>query len=594
MIDPLPANLRRRARPGPAALAIGVLALLPAAAGVGVVPVASARAQQEPAGDQPEPGEIFVDTLRVDVVDVDVYVTDKDGRPVTGLTVDDFEVFEDGRPVTVTNFYAVEDGKPAPVEPEPAAGAGEPAGPAAAPPPVTGTPPPELPKDQRLWVVVYVDDFNIRPLDRNRILPALRAFLYDTLRPGDRSMVVSYDRTIKVRQPFTADPVSLVAALDELEDVTGHLTARDRERADVLRLINDSDSPVQASMAAGNYAESVMHDLETTADALSEFIDSLAGLPGRKALVYVSSGLPMIAGEELFHLIEGKYPSSYALRDLPRYDLSNRFHRLAARASESRVAFYTLDAAGLRVHTLGTAEYPELTTLGMRMQLDSVVQESAVSGMRFIAQESGGEAIVNVNQPLAALDRIGDQLATFYSLGYPAATAGDGRFHRIEVKVKRRGVRVRHREGYRGKTAGDRMSESVRAALMHSYESNDLGVRVVVGHEEPQGRGLYRVPVQVEIPLQGVVFLPRPDGRHEARMRLFIGAVDDHGRFSEVEQVPLGLRVADEDVEAVRGEALLHPHRLLMRSGRQRIAFGVYDELGAGSALVFRQLRIGS
>jgi hypothetical protein len=104
---------------------------------------------------------------------------------------------------------------------------------------------------------------------------------------------------------------------------------------------------------------------------------------------------------------------------------------------------------------------------------------------------------------------------------------------------------------------------------------------------------LFQVPVQVEIPLADVAFLPRPDGRYEARFRLYVGAVDDLGRFSEIEEIPLGVRVAAEHVEALRGESYLHPHRLLVRSGLQRIAFGVYDELGAGSAMVWRQIRVG-
>lgn len=559
---------------------------------------ALAQAQEDRVDSAPE--ELFVDTLRVDLVDVDVYVTDRDGRPVTGLTAGDFEVFEDGRPVKVTNFYAVEDGRPVPEvepeEPEESEPSGETSGRAepAAAAPVNGARSPVLPDDQRLWLVVYVDNFNIEPLERNRILPSLRSFLYGTMGPGDQGMVASYDRSLEVRQPFTADPVKLTAALDELEDLTGFLSARHRERADVLRAINDTENLFSAAASARSYADSVMNDLETTARALSEFVDSLAGLPGRKALVYVSSGLPLVAGEEMFHLVEGKFPDSHALRGLSRYDVSRRFERLAARASSNRVAFYTLDAAGLRIHTLGTAEYPELTTLGMRMHLDSVLQESVQSGLRFIAHESGGEAIVNLNEPLPSLERIGDQLDSFYSLGYPASAVGDGRYHDIEVKVRRKGVRVRHREGYRGKTTEDRMEDSVRAALMHSYERNDLGVEVLVGRQEPQGKGMFRVPVQVEIPLADVTFLPRPDGRHEARLRLFIGAVDDHGRFSDVEEVPLGVRVADENMEALRRESYLHPHRLLMRSGRQRIAFAVYDELGAQTALVYRQLKVGS
>ena len=70
---------------------------------------AAAQRQQEPA--PPDDG-LFIDSVDVNVVNVDVYVTDKKGTRITGLTKDDFEIFEDKRPVAITNFYAVEAGKP--------------------------------------------------------------------------------------------------------------------------------------------------------------------------------------------------------------------------------------------------------------------------------------------------------------------------------------------------------------------------------------------------------------------------------------------------------------------------------------------------
>ncbi len=57
------------------------------------------------AGDDPS---LFFDTVDVYVVNVEVIVTDKDGKPATGLTRDDFEIYEDGEPVEVANFFAVE------------------------------------------------------------------------------------------------------------------------------------------------------------------------------------------------------------------------------------------------------------------------------------------------------------------------------------------------------------------------------------------------------------------------------------------------------------------------------------------------------
>ena len=65
-----------------------------------------------PAVAQEGEGSTFVDRVDVHIVNVEVFVTDKKGRSVPGLTVDDFEIYENGRPHEITNFYAIEEGRP--------------------------------------------------------------------------------------------------------------------------------------------------------------------------------------------------------------------------------------------------------------------------------------------------------------------------------------------------------------------------------------------------------------------------------------------------------------------------------------------------
>ncbi len=133
---------------------------------------AAAQPADEPADDAPR--EDFFDVVDVEIVNVDVWVTDKQGNPVDGLGKDDFVVLRDGEPVEVTNFYAVSDGRP--VAAAAAPDAGRPDRGAAAPPSE-----PEVAPEHRLWLIVYVDNYNIDPIERNRIFPDLRQFLASTL-----------------------------------------------------------------------------------------------------------------------------------------------------------------------------------------------------------------------------------------------------------------------------------------------------------------------------------------------------------------------------------------------------------------------------
>ena len=101
----------------------------------------------------------FGELIEVNVVNVDVLVTDRQGRPVTDLRREDFEVLEDGKRVEVTNFRVVTDGAP------PAAGGPRPEAPSR-PAPAAAGPGPQLPPEERLHLIVYVDNFNLEPAHR--------------------------------------------------------------------------------------------------------------------------------------------------------------------------------------------------------------------------------------------------------------------------------------------------------------------------------------------------------------------------------------------------------------------------------------------
>ena len=86
--------------------------LLPLLAALAVAP---SHAQQSPPAQAPSapaetaaPQEEFFESIEVNLVNVEVYVTDKKGNRIPGLGKDDFQLFEDGKPVQITNFYAVE------------------------------------------------------------------------------------------------------------------------------------------------------------------------------------------------------------------------------------------------------------------------------------------------------------------------------------------------------------------------------------------------------------------------------------------------------------------------------------------------------
>lgn len=554
---------------------------------------AVAAADKKPKGEAPK-NNLFMESVNVSVVNVDVYVTDKKThQPVTGLSRDDFEMFENGKPVKISNFFVVEGGKSTlngeaievPLSDKDAA----------APQSVRDlerrTAP--VPEDQRLRLVVYIDNFNIRPFNRNRVMRDLRLFLNQNIKRGDEVMLLTYDRSVKIRRPFTTDPNLIAASLAELEKVSAQGTQQDSERRDVLRNIEDAQSLGEAISFARSYAESLNNDLSFTLKSLNETVNSLAGMPGRKAILYVSDGLPMIAGQDAFQAAQDRFPTQGSgFLDSFQYDQSHAFGDLAAAANANRVSFYTIDAGGLRVGSSISAE--NAGGAGQSAFLDSMNTANLQSPLQYLAEKTGGVAIINTNNVLNLLNRVARDFDTFYSLGYTPANFGDGRFYRVEVKVKRKGLEVRHREGYRNKSPETVMSEGTLASLQFGYESNPMGINVDFGTASQRKDGFFLVPVNVRIPLDKVVLVPREGGFQEARVRVFVGAMDTEGGLSEVQQTPVPISIPEADVPKIAGKHFTYTITLLMRPGNQKVSVGVRDDVAGQGSFLTRGVLIGS
>ncbi|MEM1177265.1 MAG: VWA domain-containing protein [Acidobacteriota bacterium] len=557
----------------------------------------SADASAGTAADGGVEGNFFVEAVDVNVVNVEVYVTDRSGNRITGLTKDDFVLEVDKSPVAISNFYAVEGGRAINERPEvievtepvEAEAEAEPAAPsrqnteAVAP----------RPRDQRLYLIVYVDNFNLLPFSRNKVLRQARNFLRSQVRPGDEVMLVSYDRSLKIRHPFTKDPEIISSALYELEELTGHRVHYDSDRRDILsQIYDDAENIYEVRGRVSQYAESIHNDMAFTLDAMGEQVEMLAGLPGRKAILYVANGLPMRAGEDVFYALNDKFRDSTVLMDSQRYDLSRRFQSLIARANTNRVTFYTVDAAGLRSYSFMDASN---ATAGGGAQIDQVHFTNLQSPLLFLAEETGGFAMINTNNFNKGLNKMAEDFDTYYSLGFlPAGGEKVGRYHRIKVKLKneRRGVRIRHREGYRDKPIGTRMSDTALAALHFGFQENELGIEIDKGLEKVHESGQFLVPLVVKVPIGKLTFLESRETQR-GRIRLWVAAKDSEGGLAEVQQVPVPIDIPSGDFSRAQEQYYHYQLTLLMRKGRQLVSVGVRDEIGATTGFALKPVTIG-
>ncbi|MGB5890647.1 MAG: VWA domain-containing protein, partial [Thermoanaerobaculia bacterium] len=450
-----------------------------------------------------------------------------------------------------------------------------------------------VPEDQRLHLVIYVDNFNIRPFNRNRVFRRLREFLQSKLSRDDRVMLVSYDRSLHLRHEFTSDAQIIAGALFELEGLSGFGVQADSDRRDIVRAIEEATTGIDVTWRVRQYAESAFNDLSFSLDALNEIVSWLAGLPGRKAVLYVSDGLPMVPGEDLFYMVNERFKNESSVLSMAReFDASRRFMELTARANSNRVTFYTLDAAGLRPPQTSSVDSPTVGTAGVQSFTESVYISNIQAPLLMMAEETGGQTIYNTNDVGAGLERIASDFRSYYSLGYTPTHSGSGRYYKIEVKVNRKGLRVRHREGYRDKPLYTRMEEGTISALRFGFDSNPMDLRVRLGQGSSAEKDQWEVPIVVGIRLDKIVLISR-ETFHEARLKLYFGAMDEKGRVSAVQEYPLPLKISNDELEGVLDKLYVFQNKMRMRSGPHRVAVGLWDELAAEGSFVNQTVMVG-
>ncbi|HMB54353.1 MAG TPA: VWA domain-containing protein, partial [Thermoanaerobaculia bacterium] len=380
------------------AFAVAALLALP---GTADAQEASTRAALP--GDEPP---LFVDTVDVNVVNVEVFVTDRQGRRITGLSQDDFEIVQDGEPIEITNFFAV--ARPNRVDQmRDASGRRE----------TTIAPGSDLPAEQQLNLVVYVDHFNLHPQSRKRALDELQGFIEDRMFQGDRVMLVGYDGQLKVEQSFTRDWNLVREGLRRMGKGKALRVQDDVERRLALRGIRlgfEEDEPEQAFQYVRSYIQEQRLELRRSTAALGKTVRAMAGLPGRRALLYVSDGLPRRPGEDLLQymrdlfgtqpitggLTAGNNPNPSQFIDTSieqlNQDEGQLFDEVTRHANAQQVTFYTVDARGGTGDSTTGADVDSILLDGAgRVALDALRTIQMQEPLIEMAEATGGASILN-------------------------------------------------------------------------------------------------------------------------------------------------------------------------------------------------------
>ena len=567
-----------------------------------------------------QPGQPFVDSVDVQVVEVDVVVTDRKGRPVKGLVREDFELYVDGEPVEIANFR--ESAITAVEERTGRRNRTRTALRTEARPGVAG--------DEALTVVFYLDDPNVFPPHRTRLLRRLEAAVEPWRALEAKFMLARFVHRLEVLVPPTGDLDAILAGAASVPKGSPR-AVQNGERARLIAIgkLIDSyetcpcrpciDNWGEMLSLARQYAAQQATNAAIAVDGLADLVTTLAGVPGRKAVVHVTDGLPQrpgisvldFLGNELCMDLRPSAPSE-TMSEMTQYDESRRFSRIAAHANANRVTFYGLDAAGLRsagadISLQNPGRAPSFRNVSLRAM-------NAQSGLQILARETGGKALTNANDLAILLDDVSKQFAASYSLGFIAGERNLDRERPIRVLLApgaAKGRRIGYRRTYRDKPLDERLAERLLSVAYLGAEENPLGASVEFGGAQPpeeapdkeapgeasemtpkkakkQPKKVHELTVGVSVPAEAIVALPGRDGAADAgstSIRLWLVAVEDEkGARTTVRQKTVAVG-GDAGVAAADGAYRVEV-AMNLPEGAYQVAVGVRDETTGVMSLI--------
>jgi VWFA-related protein len=502
---------------------------------------------------------------------------------VTDLEAEDFRVFQDGRERELSHFALYTEDVISRIVQE-TEGA-PPLVPPAVETPVIEEGPTLRPEIKPVYIVLFIDNENLRPMDRNRVLSQIRGFLKEVMYPHVQVMVVTYQRSVRVEQPFTNNPKEITDALRGVRTMNAARPTQDTERKKILREFSalqkqgtrgtDRDRLELESMVR-SYADFIDHELDFAINAVREVTVTLSGLPGRKYLIHVSSGLPMVPAKDLLYQLGSTFQQISTLALETRLNHRRQYQSLASAANSQGVTFYTIDASGLGgVGETISAEHAGATdpiTAGLYV----INQQEP---LQFIAEKTGGRAVLGSNDITPGLERFRQDLFSYYSLGYTISGSGTDRIHRLDVKLPGHpDYELSYRRNFVEKSLESKIQDRVFSGLAFDIDDNPMAISVDTGTPAPAAADRSILPIEVAVPLGSIALVPEGE-EYVGRVVVFVAVRDEEGRQSDLQRREHEIRVAADDINRARTERYVIELPLLMRSGSHRIVVGIMDRV---------------
>jgi VWFA-related protein len=507
-----------------------------------------------PAQQSPPPAQPGV-TFRVEVnfVELDAVVTDAQGNFVRGLTKDDFEVIEAGKPQIITAFSLVD----LPVR--------------KADPPLSRVSPVEPDVQSNLEdfngrvILIVLDDLQTDFRRSVRVRAAASQFVRRFVGANDLVAVLHTGSGAKAGQEFTSSHARLLAAIDKFAG----------QKIPSSTLVTLDDYYTQRNMGSGRQARDTMeaeraHKARNSLASLRAAAQFLGNIRGRrKAVVWF--------GEGIDYDIENVFGGGSAAQ------IQDEMRETIASASRAGVSFYGVDARGVgagldQVIDIGALPDDSSVDFGPGALLSEV--RRAQDFLRTMSTETGGFAVVGQNDLNTAFARIIQDNSSYYLLGYyPADDRRDGKFRKVEVRVKRPGLKVRSRGGYTAPKGKPSTPESasgkteaapeIRAALDSPVPVSGLGMRVFAApFAGPAKKSSVAVVIEFD---PARLSFQQKDGVYSEDLEVVVLPVDASGKRLPGTRDEAPMRLSQRTYENVRANGFRMTRRFDLAPGRYQL-----------------------
>lgn len=513
------------------------------------------------------------ESIDVSIVNVDVFVTDKQGNRVRGLTKDDFEIRERGRVQPITNFaeYGPTESPAAKAEVLPAQPTAQPAS-----------------NGAKRTIVVFVEFFRLPPFHAKPIFDGMRQMLRQTVRPGDAVTIVSWANVTHTRLDFTDNLAAIEKAISAIEAEStgiearqGHVLWAQREEA-VVRAWDASladaaaargmtgPSRIKGAMLLGD-AKLEFFKLKQKAAAIRSLMEAIAPEDGRKVVIMATHRFGLYAGAELFG---GDVPPEFHA-ELDTRELRESIVRTA---SANNITLYPVYPAGLGWTPSGADETWDQWQQRGGPGSDQKVLLNETASLTELAHRTGGAMAWGSTDFVKLFPRIAADLESYYSLAYRTPSQRKDEERKIVVVAKNPAYVVRARRQYVDKSDATKMTDRVTAGLFRVIDRGGIGITAEVGTPKKTGRNRWSAPLRIRVPISSLTMLPGAEGMSGA-FSVFVGTGSAIGVAGEVVQRTQSFTIATKDLEKAKRSHYTYNFELNLDEVTSRVSVGVFDEV---------------